>query len=297
MSEPNFFIIGAPKCGTSAMHEYLAKHPQVFMTDVKEPHHFSTDMPGRNGYFCPIEYRELFKNATSKHLVRGESSVYYLYSRVALSRIVTQYPDAKFVAMLRNPIELTQSLHGQLQTSLTEDEPDFRTAWNLQEARARGEHLPSTCIEPSYLQYREIGLLGQQMRRALDVIDSSNLLTIMFDDFCRHPERSYAQVLNHLGLKHDGQSQFPRVNVRTALRYRWLRNVLDQRRLPAWMRRCGRRMGLHKLHASLTSWNEVPQPRPQLQPEFKRELASVFLDDVKLLSRLVGHDLSHWLST
>jgi hypothetical protein len=293
--EPNFFIIGAPKAGTSALHEYLSTHPNIFMTELKEPHHYSTDLPGR-GVFDRDEYLAMFARAQPQHLVRGESSVYYMYSQVALPRILETYPEAQFVAMLRNPIELVSSLHAQLLLNLNENVADFATAWRLQEERAAGRRLPPECMEPTYVQYAQVAKLGQQLERALAVAGRERVYTILFDDFRRNPAQVYAGVLEFLGLPHDGRTAFPQVNARTALRSTFFRRLLNERRIPACCKRWARKVGLHRVHDMLKSWNEVRIARTKLDPGFQQELIATFRDDVLLLSELLKRDLSYWLA-
>jgi hypothetical protein len=296
MQTPNLFLIGAPKCGTTALHEYLAAHPKIYMSPVKEPHHYSQDLPGRNAYFPRDEYLSLFAPATAAHAWRGESSVYYLYSQVAVPRILAEHPQARFIAMVRNPLEMAPSLHAQLLNSLTEDEADFATAWRLQSARARGELIPASCTEPRYLQYRDISSLGAQLQRAMLHLMPWQLHAIVFDDFRDDPAKTYAQVLEFLQLPHDGRTEFPRVNPSTRIKHRWLRRLLDQQRIPTAWRKLGRHWRLDRVHQRAVRWNEAPQPRAALELELRRELVHAFSDDVKLLAELLHRDLNHWLA-
>jgi hypothetical protein len=296
MLEPNLFIVGAPKCGTTALHQYLSEHPQVYMSTLKEPHHYATDLPGCGGFFDRRDYLSVFAGAKDEHLVRGESSVYYLYSQVAIERILAEHPHAKFVAMVRNPLELTYALHAQHLTGLNEDVEDFAQAWRLQAARASGEAIPATCCEPRFLQYREIGLLGAQLQRALRTLAPEQLHVIVFDDFQRDVANAYAQVLAFLHLPPDGRTSFPRVNVNKRLRARWVGQLLDYRWLPVSVRRAGRSLGLHRVYSQLTAWNFQAAPREPLDLALQRELALAFRDDVGLLSELLHRDLSSWLA-
>lgn len=296
MPTPNLFLIGAPKCGTSALHEYLGQHPQIYMSRVKEPHHYSRDLPGRNAFFPCDEYLALFAGARAEHAWRGESSVYYLYSQVALPALLADEPQARCIAMLRNPLDLVPSLHAQLVNSLNEDETDLATAWHLQAQRALGEHLPPRCVEPSYLQYRDIAMLGAQLQRAMGHLAPWQLHVILFDDFSRDPGRVYAETLEFLRLPHDGRREFPRVNPRTRLRSRWLRGLVDERRLPAAWRKWGRHCGLDRVQQRMLQWNETPAPRPQLAAPLRDEFMAVFRDDIQLLEELLHRDLSHWLA-
>lgn len=297
MLEPNLFIVGAPKCGTTALHQYLSEHPQVYMSTLKEPHHYATDLPGCGGFFDRRDYLSVFAGAKEEHLVRGESSVYYLYSQVALERIVAVHPDAKFVAMVRNPIEMTYSLHAQYLASLNEEVEDFAAAWRLQAERAAGRAIPASSWEPKLLQYRDVAQVGWQLQRAQQALAPEQLLVIVHDDFRRNPAQSYAHVLKFLELLHDGRTEFPLVNANKRLRLRWVAHLLNYRRIPESLRRAGRSLGLHHVLLKVKKWNHQVAPRAPLPAELRRELAAAFADDVRLLSELLQRDLSPWLAT
>ena len=102
---PNFFIVGAPKCGTTAMTTYLRDHPQIFMPLQKEPHYFAEDYPIFREVWTEKQYLHLFRSADSSHLAVGEASVWYLYSDHALPRIKAFAPDARIIVQVRNPVD------------------------------------------------------------------------------------------------------------------------------------------------------------------------------------------------
>src|SRR5271170_3647810 len=111
MRLPEFFIIGAPKCGTTSLALYLARHRQIFIPTIKEPHYFLTDLrrPGRVSN--QRSYETLFKRAGAHHRISGEASVFYLLSRAAVPNILCFNPHAKFIVMVRSPLEMVVSLH------------------------------------------------------------------------------------------------------------------------------------------------------------------------------------------
>ena len=78
---PNFFIIGAPKSGTTSMYKYLKKHPNVFMSDKKGPHYFSSDIKYHDRVEKERDYLNLFKSKSKNQFAVGEASVFYLYSK------------------------------------------------------------------------------------------------------------------------------------------------------------------------------------------------------------------------
>src|ERR1017187_7380133 len=147
---PDFVIVGAPKCGTTAAFATLQKHPQLFLPDIKEPHYFAYDFPGYRGVRTVEDYDRLFADAERKQL-RGEASVSYLSSKEATAAILRRRPDAKFIALVRNPLDMFVSWHNQCLKALDEDEQDPERAWMLQSERAQGRRIPRLCKEPSFL--------------------------------------------------------------------------------------------------------------------------------------------------
>ena len=98
---PDFFIVGAPKCGTSALGEYLRKHPDVFMAR-KEMHHFGADLHFGSQIFRRKEGAYLAEfDAWNGQLLAGEASVWYLYSTQAAAEIKAFNPKARIIIMLR----------------------------------------------------------------------------------------------------------------------------------------------------------------------------------------------------
>lgn len=296
MKCPNFFIIGAPKCGTTALYTYLGEHPQVFMPTAKEPHYFAEDLANHRDLRDWQRYLELFTSARSEHRALGEASVFYLFSRVAIQRILTAKPLARFIVMLRNPLEMIPALHAQYVFTSHDDQPSFADAWRLQAERAVGDAIPPLCYEPLLLQYRELGMLGAQLQRALSLIDRERLHIVLYDDFARDTAGTYRKVLTFLGLDDDGRVNFPQVNANRLLRRPWLQHLLCHRRYPERLRHVGRWFGLHHLQRSIRLWNSRETHRAALAPELRAEMINAFRDDVTLLSDLVKRDLSMWLA-
>jgi len=86
MKKPNFFILGAPKCGTTSLAMWLSEHPNIFMCPIKEPHYFNTD--GLQRIKTLEQYESLFTDAKPEHVAVGEASTHYLYSKEAVPRIL-----------------------------------------------------------------------------------------------------------------------------------------------------------------------------------------------------------------
>ncbi len=294
--KPDLFIVGAPKCGTSALHQYLGDHPRIYMSRKKEPWFFANDFPR---FVTTLEeYVALFDGATDHDLAVGESSSTYLMSHTAARRIRDFSPDARIVVMVRNPVDLVHSLHSQALLGLNEEETDIEQAWRLQDARRRGEHIPRSCRSPRFLQYAEVARLGEQVERLLGVFDPRRVKIIVFDDFVNDARQVYEDVLEFLDVPSDDRRDFPRINPGRVARSRLLARIAyrpPQFLLRPYLR-LKKRRGWNDL--GFTDWlkrvNEREVDRPPLTASFRGELIEEFRPDVDLLAQLLGRDLSHW---
>ncbi len=196
---PNFFIVGAPKCGTTALYEYLHPHPNIFMPQVKEPHFFASDLGTYPAIKTLEDYTRLFAESTERHTRVGEASVYYLRSSTAIRNIHEYNPDARIIAMFRNPVDMVHSLHSQLLYWSYETESNFERAWRLQDRRRQGHDVPRSCPEPKLLQYKEIGSFGTQTERLFSSFPRAQVKLIMYEEFAASPQTVYDEVIEFLG--------------------------------------------------------------------------------------------------
>src|SRR5271168_3557354 len=207
---PDFVILGAPKCGTTSVHATLRGHPQLFLPRMKEPEYFAVDSPDRL-IESPRDYRRLFKKARPDQM-RGECSVRYLNSREAVPTILRTRPDAKFIALVRNPVEMFISWHNEQLKGLGEDELSHETAWRKQTSRARGVGIPKLCKDAAMLQYKDMCSLGAQIDRLFRLVPVSQRLVVVFDDLKREPQRVFQDIVRFLGVADDGTSLFANEN-------------------------------------------------------------------------------------
>jgi Sulfotransferase domain len=298
-ARPNFFIAGAPKCGTTALYRYLQPHPNIFMPEIKEPHFFAQDLGTYPRIKTAEDYSALFAGAGEQHLRVGEASVYYLRSTVAIPAIRVFNPEARIIAMFRNPVDMVYSLHSQLLYVAEENVADFEAAWRLQERRSRGLDLPPRIRSPLLVQYTDIGRFGTQTQRLLSCFPAEQVKIILYDDFAASPQRVYDEVVAFLGIPHDQRTEFPRINENKSARFGWLRRF--SRKPPPALREAVRSLkravGGERLSAAkkkLVALNTSRERRAPLSPELRAELVATFGDEVALLSRLLGRDLSHW---
>lgn len=297
---PDFFIVGAPKCGTTALYHYLSMHPGIYMPTFKEPHFFSGDFP-RFGKIHDLEsYLDLFEDAPDNART-GEASVWYLYSNCAISRILDANPDARIIAMLRNPVTMAKSLHRQLILSLREDIVDFESAWRAQYDRRSGKHLPLYCPEPSHLQYADVCRYSRQVERMLAVVPEAQLKILIYEEFFSDVRAQYDSVTEFLGVECDRRTVFPHINVAREPKRNWLwqfirRPPFPLDRLHGPAQSLARLLGLRPIKLLNDLDSRAARELPS-NPTFDRELYDFFASDVAALEKLLGRPLPAWKAT
>ncbi len=292
---PDFAIVGAPRCGTTALYSYLATHPGVAMSRLKEPCFWSRDV---DSFSRPdrATYDGLWAQALPGAL-RGEASPDYLQSMVAVPDLLAARPDVRLIAMIRNPVEMAVSRHASLLSFYFEDVADFETAWRLQERRGRGEALPRDCAVPALLQYRANAAIGDHLERFLAAVPEHQRIVIVHDDFRADTRREYLRALALLGLADDGRADFAPVNTRRVPRWTGLRRL--QRWLSTRAARAYRPARAVAHAAGFSPFTVLEKanlraPRGALRREFEEELIAGLLPQVEKLERLLGRDLAAW---
>ncbi len=301
MPKPNFFLVGAPKCGTTSLYEYLRVHPEIFMPEIKEPHYFAKDMT----FNAPWHVRDwdryiaLFEGADSATRI-GEGSVYYLYSRTAAREIRDFNADAKIIIMLRNPPDMMYSLHGQFLSSHNENIADFAEALNAETERGAGQRIPSTAHSPHVLCYAAVARYCEQVQRYLETFGRDNVHVILFDDLATDTPGVYRRALEFLGVDPEFRTTFPKFNVgeRKTLRNMRLRHVLS--RSPVLRKTIAVALpdtarGMIGSALAAVTGSQINRPK-QIAPELRRSLLNQFSGEIEQLGHLIGRDLSSWFN-
>ncbi len=300
MTKPNFFIAGAPKCGTTALSEYLKDHPNIYFSQPKEPHYFAFDFEQYRVAKTLEEYLSLFADSMTKHTVIGEGSIFYLYSSVALSKIYEFNPKAKIIVMLRNPIDMIYSFHSQLLYSADEEESNFEKAWRLQSIRQQGQQIPRQCREVAFLHYAAIGRLGEQIERLFTIFPSEQIEIIWFEDFIQSTKQVYDRVLNFLEVDNDNRLDFARINENKSHKLGALGSFSEKP--PVLLSTIALKardiLGIERLNIldTIRFLNTKIASRKPLNDPLRVEMISEFAPDIKKLSQLLNKDLSHWIS-
>ena len=296
------FIVGAPRCGTTFLAKTLARHPQVCFSKPKETHFFALAWPTMDPATASREFvRRYFQRLAPEHTLIAEGSPSHLYVP-EIARILSEFdPESRIIVAVRNPVEFVYSHHSHALYTLDEDVTDFTRAWQLQEERAAGRHVPKRCREPLTLQYREIGKVGTRLEQLFTAVGRERCHAVVYDDLSADPLKSYRALLEFLGLPYDGRTEFKRKNENREFESRWLQQFVMNPPWPfsllamKWALRGWRRP---KIVRDIRSWVRARNTRPAARaplPEAMREtLRREFRGEVELLERLLGRDLSHW---
>ncbi len=288
---PDFYIVGAPKCGTTAVSEWLMAHPGAYIPSQKELNHFNEDLDFPE-FRDPVDYAALFET-DKKHQKNGDGSVWYLYSNCAIENIEKHNSASQYIVCLRNPVELAVSLYVENRYATTENLGDFWTAWQYSDFRARGEKISTLCREPKLLDYKRTCLLGQQLEVMLQHVEPHRIHFIFLEDIKVSPLDVYKGLLAFLGLDYDGREEFVVVNAAKRIRFPAFKRLV---RLIGTLRSkvpFGKGFGFLKmLNRYNVSTDRVE--KPQLSNEMLEEMAAFFESDIQLLSALTGRNLDHW---
>jgi hypothetical protein len=300
---PDLYIIGAPKCGTTSLYEYLRKHHQVFLPEVKEPCYFARDLAAdMTGSFMVYErdrdvYLRLFADAGDALRI-GEGSTRYLFSRDAPVLIHADQPEARIVAMLRNPVDMMYSLHDHKLASGTEDIEDFEQALAAEDDRRAGRRIPPMS-NPHLATYRDRARFAEQLERWLGVFRSERVHVMIFEDFIADPAAQYRRLLDFLGVDvGDVPQSFAAHNVAHGVRSRRLRALLHSPPVQwlAW-RAAPRLVGEVRMHRLARAFAQSPlrrrrSSRQPLSEDLRRRLEQELAPDVSRLSAMLGRDLA-----
>lgn len=291
---PRFYFVGAPKAGTSALSSLLVQHPEIAMCRIKEPnfHCPDLDLPGPRS---EAEYLSLFE-VRPQTRVLGDASILYLYSREAAARIRAYAPDARILAVLRDPVEAMHAWHAQMVYTGNEPIADFAEALAAEADRRAGRRLPTSgtaARSPALLLYRDVMRYAEQLERYLRLFDREQVRVLLYEDFAADPSGTAAAVAAFLGL-----SPFSPA-ARTV-------NPHKERRLP------GLHAGLKRVFAAparawlparlrldlirvLDRWTSREAPRRPMDPALARRLRDECRPDVERLAALLERDLGRWL--
>lgn len=303
--KPDFFIVGAPKCGTTAMAGYLEQHPDIYMPDAKDSNFFGSDLNFINNVNHPSDlfrvdektYMSWFRGVRNEKRV-GEASVWYLYSRSAVAEIKRFSPDADIIIMLRNPADMIYSLHSHFLTDLNEDIEDFEEAFKAEEDRVKGVRIPATAYIIDGLFYKEVAKYYRQVKRYFDVFGRDKVHVVIFDDFKKDTEGTYGEILKFLGVKDSFSPDFTVVNPSKKLRSTKLQRFIVNP--PGIILPLAKKLSTvsflrNGVNNVLNALNQVERKIEPMNKTLRDHLNSEFAVDINKLGDLLGRDLNFWM--
>lgn len=314
------FIVGAPRCGTTSLANFLKNHPDVCFPMMKEPHYFAQhDLTG-------LSFPELVEIVEAEYLARyfphchgsahtaTDCSVSYLYAPEQLEPVLKLWPDSRFVITLRDPMEMLPSLHKRLLFLGDETLTRFEDAWAAVPDRAAGKRIPRNCIEPRWLRYDEAARYATYLERLFATVGRERCLILLFDDLAADPVGQYRQLVAFLGLRPLEQTieLTPRRRSHD-VRSIWLQRLLKRPPKPVrkylagpYQRKRERELdGEHSDGAALNAvfsvrkrllhWNRIPASRQSVPMQVQQQIRDQLSGEIERLESLIGRDLGHWL--
>jgi hypothetical protein len=305
MAWPDFFLIGTPKGGTTALHAALVNHPQLYLSTVKEPKFFLCDgrRPPRSGQRGPGDahssrewiydtqaYQALFEAAPAGAL-RGESTPFYLYDRAAQQRIAQTTPDAKLIAVIRDPVDRAYSNWTHLWADGLEPIADFNAALEREDDRVAQGWAP-------FWHYRRLGRYGEQLQHLYTLFPREQVLVLRYRQLAEQPGPTIARVSEFLGISERETVRSRPENVHPYVEPSPRASVLG------WVIRAGAAAGSF---APPQAWRAVSKPlvaarhagggrRPALTVDQRRAALRGLTDDIALLEEVTGESFADWRS-
>jgi hypothetical protein len=290
---PDFWIVGHPKSGTTALYEMLRRHPQVFMPELKEPLYLAREMhPGLVSPRHPDtleQYLALFAPARPDQKA-GEASPSYLRSPLAAARIRELQPDARIIAVLREPASFLRSVHLELLQDHVETEKDFRKA--IAREQRQIEEKPVVWYAPERVEYVE------HLRRYHEIFAPEQVLVLIYDDFRADNEGTMRRVLRFLDV--DEQEPIapteanPTVSVGSVRMYELMRRVYLGRGSARVLNLAIKTVTSQRIRRSALElfrtrvvYGKPPPPDEELMLELRRR----FKPHVVAVSEYLGRDL------
>ncbi len=300
--EPNFFVVGASRAGTTSLWQFLRQHPDVLMPSsrkTKEPSHFAEPCPTWARKFRDRDtYLDLFKDGVGKKAI-GEASPAYLASTGCAQRIFNSYPNARIIVTLRQPARRAFSLYRFMCMWGFEWLPTFEQALEAEEKRAFDHELKRK--RPfwfdAYLYFR-FSLYSNQVKQYLDVFPREQVHVLLFEDLKRRPVETTQEIFKFLGVDPSftpdvtpmNESLVPAsIRAQHMIAERWRKHPLSPGENPRFID--------WWVFPLLAGGNMVAGRwrKTLLKPETERRLLERYRSDINATAELIGRSLDAWL--
>ena len=296
---PDFYIVGAPKAGTTSLYEYLAGHPDIFLPGRKELRYFGSDLAHRRRHeLSQEEFLDHYAGAQPERQW-GNAYVWYLYSRAAAAEIHAVRPDARIVVMLRDPVRALYALHSEFVFDGNEDIEDFSDALAAEPDRCAGRRIPAEAHFPEALCYHRTVAYGEQLARYLDLFGRERVHVALIDDFIADADAAAGRVLAFLGLQPAKGHAFPHANPNKRSRSAAMRRLLaaPPPRLRAAIRAMVPAGPRRAAYRRVSALNVRAQDRVAMPHDVERRLRRELDPEVATLETILGRSLAAWRAT
>lgn len=273
---PNFFIVGAPRAGTTALYNYLKAIPEIYMSPVKDPGYF---IPNDFRGFTEQTYIELFKNVKNEIAI-GEASAGYLANSETPKRIKEKSPSAKIIITLRDPVGRTFSHYlnwkrtGKIKISFEKVVEKFLDKNKNDEQLEKMIH---------------VSMYYEQVKRYLEIFGKENVKILIFEETVKDIKNTIKKIFEFLGVRAEPpeniEEQYsvysePLGSIGTSIAQNKIISKIAKKILPST-----------KQEQLLRTLLNKKGEKPELLDTTKKKLQSVFHDDVKKLEKLLGRSL------
>ncbi len=299
---PNFFLVGAAKSGTTAVHVYLIQHPEIYLSALKEPKYLSISAnkfphngPGDKKVDDGIiksrdEYLNLFKDAENEKVI-GESSADYLYFyKSVIPSIKTICPHPKILIMLRNPVDRAYSAYRHMLMDEREN-LSFEKALKSEDTRMRENY-------EFIWYYKDVGFYYEQVNHYIDSFERENVMICLYDDFVADSMAVMKDIYKFLEVDEDFiPNTAAKYNVGPTLRNESFDQFLTKYDHP--VKRVLRPILLHTIgkrytEALVNYFNR--RNKFSMKPKTRKHLIELYRDDILKLEGLIDRDLFSWLN-
>lgn len=290
MNKVNLFIVGAPKCGTTSLYNYIDKHPNIFFPKIKEPNYFSHKHVKSLYYHDQTidnisTYENMYKALdTNKYEYLGDSSVSYLFYNDTAKKIYDYNKDAKIIIMLRHPVERAYSHYLM----------DKRSGYiksNLSQIIYESNQSKNILNQQIYQQIIELGHYYNQVKFYLDIFERKNIQIIFFDDFKNNTELVTNNLLNFLDLDSCEIDFKQRYNEYMVPKNKIINRIYRFSPLRHFMQKI---ISNNKLKEKLKNFFLISGKKDPLDNNLKIKLYNYYKEDIEKLEKLLNKDLTHW---
>ncbi len=312
---PNFFLAGVPKAGTTSLYHYLAQHPQIYMSPIKEPCFFASEFRPKNcdatlrrsaersqrelkqylaepvlterfgAMVCEwADYLRLFEGARDEIAI-GEATPGYMWSETAARNIHDKIPAARILIVLRDPADRAFSQHLHV-LSVANSRRTFR------------QHIEANLKNQSKqfgLDYPllEFGLYHQQLLRYFQLFPREQICVQLYDDYQADPSSTFSAIFRFLGVD---AAFIPRSSNRHLEARAPRRPGLTRSLQRFGILQAAKKISPRALIPVARRLAFLPREQVKMNVEDRRFLVDYYAEDIRKVAGLIGRDLSTWLA-